>query len=340
MNNLVIPRKLKRGDTIGLVSPSAGLAPFAMHRIEKAIKIFKKEGYHVRIAKNALKNNGYVSASISERVQDLHDMFSDHAVRMIMCTIGGNHSNQLLKNLDYKLIKNNPKIFVGYSDITILHYAFQTKAKLVTYYGPCAMTQFGEYPEIFPYTMEYFNKEILECNTGYEIYPSENWTEEVLDWFTKSDVGRGRKLEKNLGYEWVSTGRTSGALVGGAIPSINHLAGTEYWIDPENKIFFLDIPESHDIYKGLSISDVDSYLADLDNLRVFEKISGLIIGRPYHYSSEESKQLKSLILKYFGHKKCPILFNVNIGHTDPIVTLRYGSSVELDSESNSFKVLN
>lgn len=339
MPKLIIPKKLEKGDTIGFASPSAGLAPFAMHRIEKAIKTLEANGYHVKIATHALQNSGYVSASVADRIKDLHDLFADSSVKMIMCTIGGNHSNQLLKYLDYGLIKNNPKIFIGYSDITVLHYAIQAKAGLATYYGPCVMTQFGEHPDILPYTLEYFNKEVVENAGNYEVHASENWTEEVLNWFTKSDKERPRKMEKNVGHEWLGSGRTKGAIVGGAIPSINHLAGTEYWLDPRDKILFLDIPESHDIYKGLSISDVDSYLADLDNLGVFEKIAGLIIGRPYHYSEEMATQLKNLILKYFEHKKCPILYNANIGHTDPIITLRYDSIVELDSKAGTFKVL-
>ena len=339
MSDLIRPKKLKKGDTIGFVSPSAGLAPFAMHRIEKAVKTLEGLGYKVKIAKNALKNNDYVSASVNERVSDLHEMFSDPEVKMIMCTIGGNHSNQLLKYIDYNLIRSNPKILIGYSDITVLHWAIQAKAELATYYGPCAMTQFGENPEVLPYTLEYFNKEVTEGDGNYEICASAVWTEEVLNWFEKKDLVRPRKMKKNIGHEWLGSGKAKGAVLGGAIPSINHLAGTEYWCDPASKILFLDIPEGIDFDKGLSISYVDSYLADLDNLGVFAAVAGIIIGRPYHYSEEENSQLKNLILKYLGNKKCPILLNANIGHTDPIATLRYGSTIEIDSDNRSLTVL-
>jgi len=338
---LIIPKKLSKGDTIGFISPSAGLAPFAAHRIKRAKKLFIKLGYKIKIGKSALKNKGYVSAPINERVNDIHDMFRDKKVKMIISTIGGNHSNQLLKHLDYKLIKNNPKIFMGYSDNTVLHYALQSQSNLSTYYGPCAMTQFGEYPSILEYTLEYFNFAVSEEKerSNYEIISSKIWTEEFLDWFQKEDEKRPRKFKNNTGYEWLRKGKMEGELLGGAIPSINHLAGTKYWCDPKDKIFFIDIPEGHSPLEGFSLEKLDSFLADLDNIGLFDSIKGLIIGRPYRYSTEQVQELKRMILKYAGKKKCPILYNVNIGHTDPIATLRLGSRVGLDSSRNYFRII-
>ena len=339
---LIIPPRLRKSETIGFVSPSAGLAPFAMHRIKKATQMFQELGYKVKIGKNALKNAGYVSASVEERVDDIDSMFRDREVKMIICTIGGNHSNQLLKYLDYGLIKKNPKIFLGYSDITILHFAFQSQANLATFYGPCAMTQFGEYPKILDYTLDYFNKALVEeyAEETYEIKLSKIWTDEVLDWFKKKDLKRPRKYNINTSYEWIVKGEAKGEVLGGVIPSINRLAGTKYWIDPAEKIYFIDIPESNDINKGLPVGEVDAYFADLDNLGLFDSIKALIVGRPYRYSKEEIIQLKKLIKKYAGNKGYPVLFNVNIGHVDPIITLRYGASVELNSALERFMVIN
>jgi muramoyltetrapeptide carboxypeptidase LdcA involved in peptidoglycan recycling len=339
---LITPEKLKKGDTIAFVSPSAGLAPFAPHRIEIATKMLEKLGYKVKIASNAVKNNDYVSASPIARASDINKMFADKKVKMIMATIGGNHSNQILKYLDYNLIRKNPKIFIGYSDNTVLHFALQSQANLATYYGPCAMTQFGENPQILDYTLKYFNYSISEkqAKKTYSILPSETWTDEILNWFEKEDLKRPRKLSKNHGYEWLRPGKAKGPILGGAVVSLNHLAGTKYWLDPKDTIYFLDIPESSDITQGLSLSDVDSLLADLDNLNVFETIKGLIIGRPYKYSKAEEKVLKAIVMRYMHNKKCPILYNANIGHVDPIVTLRYGSTAILDSEQNKLEIIN
>ena len=236
---LIIPARIKKGEAIGFVSPSAGPAPLALHRVENAKKALENMGYKVKIAAHALQSRGDVSGTPEERASDLHDMFRDPEVKMVMCSIGGNDSNQLLKHLDYELIKVNPKIFIGYSDITVLHYALGSQAGLATYYGPCAMTQFAEYPEILRYTLDHFDREVADGGDGpYSIPPSPEWTDEFLDWFKKEDLTRARKLQHNDGYVWWREGIAEGPALGGAILSVNHLAGTKYWLDPEGYHLF------------------------------------------------------------------------------------------------------
>lgn len=337
---MIVPKRLSPGENIGFVSPSSGLAPFAMHRIDNAKFFFESQGYGVKIPPNALKNAGYISASIEDRLKDIHDLFMDDSVGAVISTIGGNFSNQLLDGLDFELIKKNPKIFLGYSDITVLHWAIFSQSQLATYYGPCVMTQFGEYPGILTYTLESFEKAITSkyLDQKQNILASEYFTDEILDWFAKKDLERPRVQNINTGYQWWREGRADGFLLGGAIPSINHLAGTKYWVNPSGSIFFIDIPEGILIGEGLSIQDADAYLTDLYNLGVFEKINGLVIGRPYHYTPEQVEDLKNIILRVTNKKKCPILFNVNIGHVDPIITIRYGAPASIDSAANSFIV--
>jgi len=335
---LTIPQPLLKGDTIGFISPSSGPAKLALHRVDKAKEMLEKLGYKVKIAPHALQSKGYVSGTIDERIDDIHNMFLDSEVKMIMCITGGNNSNQLIKHLDYDLIKNHPKIFIGYSDITVLHYALYSQANLATYYGPCAMTQFGEHPKILDYTLCYFEYELAKDKKKkeYFIEASKTWTEEFLDWFKKKDLERARKMEPNAGYEWLVEGKAEGFLLGGAILSVNHLAGTKYWCDPNGAIFFLDILKEDGI---LNEGAIDALLVDLDNMGVFDVIAGLVISRPASYSIEETQRLKEMIKSYFVNKKCPILFNINLGHTDPIVTLRFGRRAHLDSTKNEFKIL-
>jgi muramoyltetrapeptide carboxypeptidase len=335
---LIKPKKLVIGDTIGIIAPSAGNANIFPHRIDNATKMLKSLGYKVKLSENALEINGYVSASAQKRASDIHSMFEDDDVSAVLCTIGGNHSNSLLKLIDFDLIKNNPKIFIGYSDISVLHYAFMKKANLQTFYGPCLMTQFGEYPQILSYTLDYFNKAVGENAPIGEVKQSDRWTAEILDWTKKQDLERPRKLLETNNYEWLKKGKASGKIIGGCVPSINHLIGTDYWIDPSDMILFIDIPEGHEFGKGLPISDLDSYFTDLDNIGVFENISGLIIGRPYNYSDEENNMLKNIIVRLTSEYDYPILFNVNIGHCDPIITLPYNADVVLDSDNNSFAI--
>jgi muramoyltetrapeptide carboxypeptidase len=151
MNNpstLKSPPALKPRDTIGIVAPSSGLAGLFPHRAEQGARALERLGYSVVFAPHSREINGYVSASVESRVDDLHAMFKDPSIRSIVTTIGGNHANQLLKHLDYDLIAANPKVFTGYSDITVLHWAFARKAGLRTFYGPCLVSEFAEYPDM------------------------------------------------------------------------------------------------------------------------------------------------------------------------------------------------
>ncbi len=333
------PEKLNTGDTIGVISPSAGLAKLFPHRVSSAEKALKELGYKIKFATHSLESQDYVSSSIENRVDDIHEMFRDNEVKLIMCAIGGNHSNQLIKHLDYKLILDNPKIFIGYSDITVLHWAIITKAHLMTFYGPCLITEFGEHPQPYKYTVDYFKKALCQNTPIGIIQPSNKWTDELLDWGGKKDLERPRRMKVSAGYQWWREGEVSGNIFGGCVSSINHLAGTEYWIDSKDKILFIDLPEGEYPGTPLALSKVDSYLADLDNLNIFKNIKGLIIGRPYTYKKIDENKLKKIINAYTANYKYPILYNANIGHTSPIATIPMNSMVHLKSSDNIFEIL-
>lgn len=335
--NLQNPAKLQKGDTVSIVAPSSGLAGLFPHRLEKGIGMLEEMGFRVLVSKHAREQHGWVSDSPQNRAQDLHKAFSNSKVKAVICSIGGNHANQILKYLDYNLIKENPKIFLGYSDITVLHYAIAAQAKLRTFYGPCVISEFGDHPEILPYTREYFDKALLSDRPVGDIVASKEWTDEFLDWFEKKDLERPRVMHASNGHEWWRKGVVEAPIWGGAVPSINHMAGTDYWVDPMGTIFFIDIPEG-DPGKPHSQSWLDSFFADLDNLGVFSSIKGLIIGRPYGYGESEHSVLKDIIQRYTEGYDYPILYNANIGHTAPIITVPLGSKAILDSSQDTFSI--
>lgn len=308
------------------------------HRVEQAVQSLTGLGYKVKFAKHARENRDYVSADAQLRAADINDMFANPDVAAIMCAIGGDHANQILKYIDFEAIKRTPKIFVGYSDISVLHYALAAKAGLQTFYGPCLVTEFGEYPKPLDFTLDHFLKATTRVEPIGAIVPSSEWTCELLDWRTQEDRKRPRVLLPSTGYHWLREGKASGPIIGGCVPSINHLTGTEFWIDPSESIFFIDVPEGHEFGTGLSIHELDAYLADLDNLGVFKSIKGLIVGRPYRYSDEQNEQLRKLISSYVGPYEYPVLMNVNIGHASPIITLPLGAGVIIDSQENSFVI--
>lgn len=335
---LKYPPLLKKGDTIGIISPSAGLAAIIPHRLDNAVKFLESQGYKVKKFPCTQKNNGWESAPAQERAKEIMDAFTDKNVKVILCSIGGNTINKTLPYLNFQKIKKNPKIFCGYSDISILHYALNKKCDFITFYGPCAMTQFGEYPKPLDYTVNHFNKAVVKGKIG-KIYPSKKWTEEVLDWSQKKDLERPRKLKDNKGFEWLRQGKAKGKIIGGCLHSIIHLLGTKYWPDHKSKILFIELPEGEDISKGEPLAEVDAQLCDLEISGVFKKIKGLIIGRPFAYNKEEIRQFKKTILDNTKNYDFPILYGADIGHTDPQITIPIGAEVLIDSETNVFEFL-
>ncbi len=337
---LIKANHLKKGDVIGVVSSSSPLAGIVPHRVEKGIEMLKKMGFNVKIGKNALKITNHTAGSPEERAEDLNNFFADSSVKAIISFIGGNHSNQVLKHLDFETIKKNPKIFVGYSDITVLHFALYSKCNLITFYGPAILTQFAENPEILSYTKKYFEKAVMSKEPIGKINPSSEWTDETLDWFEKEDLKIPRKMKKNKGWKWLRKGKSKGEIIGGCISSLLHLRGTEYWPDFQGKNFFWEIPESScDFTKGELLSEIDAHLSDLELSEVFDQIKGMLIGRPFSYSEKESLDLQKMILERTKDYNFPILYNIDIGHTDPMITIPLGVMSKIDSEKDEFLIV-
>ncbi len=335
---MIKPKTLKKGDTIAVIAPSSGLAKLFPHRINNAKKALEKLGFRVKLFPTVLKFENGKAGFAAERITDIHNAFKDENVKAIICAIGGLSANEILNKLDYNLIKKNPKIFCGYSDITLLHYAIHKKSNLVTFYGPCAMTQFGEYPEPQKYTVDFFLKAVASGQPIGRVVPSKEWTDEVLDWSTEQDLKRPRKLLSNQGHIWLREGKAEGKIVGGCLYSLLQLKGTEYEIDYNHKILFIEVPEGEDFTKGTPLSYVDSQLTDLRNARVFDKIKGCIVGMPFGYNEDERNKFRSLIEEHTREYNFPVLFNVNFGHADPIITIPIGVKATLDSNDNFFSI--
>jgi muramoyltetrapeptide carboxypeptidase LdcA involved in peptidoglycan recycling len=333
------PEKLRQGDIIAVISPSSGLGNICKHRIISGINALEKLSFEVKEYPTSKKINDEGSAGTpQERADDICAAFESQDVKGIICSIGGLSANEVLDKIDYNVIKKNPKIFCGYSDITLLHHALYKKANLITFYGPNLMTQFGEYPIPFEYTVSYFLKALTIPEIGV-VKASKFWTDEVLDWYGKKDLLRKRNCYENVdGHLWLRKGKASGKITGGCLYSLLQIKGTEYEINYEQKILFLDIPEGQSIAKGTPIEYVNSQLMDLRNAGVFDKIKGLIVGRGFGYTQNENLRLRNLILKHTNNYNFPVLTNVNIGHTDPIITLPLNVNVTLDFENDIFSI--
>ena len=198
--------KIKKGDKIGIISPSAPLAGLVEHRYKNGIKKLEELGFEVEIGKHALDVTSYTAGTAKDRAKDIMDFFKNDEIKAIISFVGGYHSNQILKYLDFDIIKSNPKILMGYSDMTVLLLAIYTKCNFTTFYGPSVLNQFAD-PYVSDYTLDYFKKATMSTEPIGEILPSKEYTCEFLDWFQKKDLERNREYFENSGWKWLKKGQ-------------------------------------------------------------------------------------------------------------------------------------
>lgn len=327
----------QKGDRAYIISPSAGLMPFVAKRVQRAKSHLESLGYEVIMSETAMQNNGYISADANARVKDIHTAFSDKKCSLVLCAIGGNHSNQLLPLLDYELIRDNPKAFCGYSDITVLHCAFLAKSGLQTFYGPTFLNQFGEHPDVLDFTKKNFKNTLMNGVQPAEI-SSKSYTDEILDWFANADVTRPRKLLNHKGLQVWKSGTATGYAFPFTIPSINHVINTEYMPHIKNQILMIDIPEGASMHEGLSVGEFDAWFSDLVNAGLLKDVAGIVFGRAYKYTPDMVNELKRVVLNHCHTYKFPVLYGADFGHTDPMLTIPYMSAWEINTnENNSLK---
>ena len=229
---MITPEKLKVGDEIRVIAPSRSLKILSQETIDIALSRLIDLGFKVTFGKNVNNSDEFMSSSVSDRVSDLHEAFADKNIKAILTVIGGYNSNQILDYLDFELIKNNPKIICGYSDITALLTAITTQSDLVTYYGP-HFSSFGM-KKGFDYSLEYFKKMLIE-NSEFELVSSQDWSDDL--WFLDQE---NREFIPNEGMNCINEGSAEGLATGGNISTFNLLAGTKYFPDLTDRIILLE----------------------------------------------------------------------------------------------------
>lgn len=341
-SNLLKPEILKGGDTIMLISPASGLAGVdsLRHRADIGKIALQRmgfkvvEGMHSRVV-------GERAGTPEERVSDIHEGLTNSKVKAFISMIGGDHvCAEILPYLDYDLVKKNPKIFMGYSDTTALLLGIYSKTGLVTFYGPAVMTELGDYPEILPYTKRWMEKALTSSESIGRIEPSSEWTDEFLDWTKGLDLTRPREMQHSKGWEWIQQGKATGKLLGGCIQSLAFLTENypEYLPNFSKSIFFWESAEKK---AGIAHppKEVSTDLKKIKEFGILDKMKGMIVGRPYKYTDSWHEELKRIITETVDDPRKPIVYNVEIGHTNPVLTLPIGVQVSLDSSQNMFSIM-
>ncbi|MGB7957426.1 MAG: S66 peptidase family protein [Minisyncoccia bacterium] len=320
-----IPEKLKAGDIIRVVAPSSSMGIISDGNMAIANDRFKELGLTVTFGKGAKEMDDVRSSPIATRVADLHGAFADPNVKAIFAVIGGFNCNQLLRYLDWDLIRKNPKIFIGYSDTTALQNAISAKTGLVTYSGP-AYSTFGQKLH-FEYTMDYFKK-CLMSDAPYEIDPSPEWTDD--QWYLDQE---NRVGAPNGGWMRIAEGEAEGTIAGGNLCTLNLLQGTEYFPDISNTVLFIEDDEEADY------NHFDRDLESLLSLLAAKTVRGIVIGRFQKKSGMTEAMVKRLIAIRPYLQGIPIVANADFGHTSPIFTFPIGGEVKLRVRSDGVSCL-
>ncbi|WP_422359671.1 LD-carboxypeptidase [Reichenbachiella sp.] len=312
--SLIKPKALKKGDTIGLITPASAVTRQAF---EKAVENLEAMGFVVKYTDNMSVRKGFLAGTDQQRLDDLHRMFEDPNIDGIVCARGGYGSGRLLPNINYDLIKANPKVLVGYSDITALLYGIHEQTGLVCFHGPVGASEYSEFTE-----------------KGFE---------QVLMKGKAPKFERPKTWEENQdpAFQLLSivTGAEQGALVGGNLSLMCSLMGTPYDIDYTDKIVFIE-------EIGESPYRVDRMLTQLLNSGKLAKAKGIAMGVFWGCETKStdpdfalSTSLENVLKDRFEDLSIPVLYGLPIGHIDDNATLPFGIQAELDVEEGSLRLL-
>ncbi|KRN98680.1 S66 family peptidase [Companilactobacillus kimchiensis] len=352
---MIKPNKLEQGDQVAVVSLSAGTLgePFARHELKLGLQRLRELGLEPICMPNSLKGIDYLSKHPEARAQDLKQAFLDDKIKGIFCAIGGEDTYRLVPYLlnDTEFInavRNNPKLFTGFSDTTVDHLMLY-RLGLTTYYGPNVLNDLAEFaPELLPYTKQTLLHYFINPETT-KVTSSPVWYEERTDFSVKA-VGTPRVSHKEThGYQVLrGSGVVMGQLLGGCIDSLNSLIIDRRLIDEpiinqryqllptaqefQGKILFLETSEERptpDVYREM-----------LENLKaqgILPAVSAIITGKPQNeiYYDEYCQVLKEVT----SDLKVPLMTNLNIGHSYPRTALPYGLKAKLDLDAATLEIM-
>ena len=291
---MIIPEKLKKGDLIGVVAPSNPIIGDNIEEIQKAKEIVENLGFKVKFATNLFSNTNKYSASAREKAQDINELFRDSNVKMRWCAKGGENSNSIFEYLDFNLIKQNPKIICGYSDITSLTNIITERTGLITY----SSTNF---------------KTIATDETDYSL-------KQVLSRFVDGSLQLGEPTD----YIIIQKGICEGKLVGGNLSLTRALVAGEYNIDFTDKILLLE-----ELGFETEPALVSNYLYYMKQNDIFKKVKGIWLG---NYSHESQIELEQILLDTICNEfEGPIIKSNNFGHIEKKIVIPIGINAKIDT---------
>jgi len=308
----VLANRLRVGDTIGLIAPGGNVSQKELDESKESLTALGFKTYHTP---NILAKDGYLAGTDQQRADDMMHMFTNKEVNAIVCVRGGYGTVRTLDLLDYDTIKSNPKILLGYSDVTALLIALYQKAGLVAFHGPVASSTFNDF------TTESFRKVLMEVPDNY-----------------KYAYQREAETESNTEFDeyTITSGEAKGELIGGNLVMLQSLIGTAYEPNFENKIIFMEeIKEKP--YK------IDRMLTHLIMSTNFSKAAGIVCGIfnkcDKNQEDVDSFTLKEVLEKRLSPLNIPCYYGAPFGHVINKLTLPTGINAKIDATKQFIKLL-
>lgn len=324
--SLLIPRGLRKGDTIGIFTPSVPAYQHNLGLFENGIRNLQKLGFAVKLGTLTAAHaaQGYRSGSGQERAAEFMSLIEDTSIRGLISTIGGYNSSSMLPFLDFEEIAKSQKVICGYSDVTSLHMAIHKKSRLQTFYSPALMTWFGEWPDGVVESTEWFLDAVMEDRNGpREIKPPVRWSCHRRSWENGDWKNLEREWKPNEGWRVLAPGSVTAPILALNLNTMLCLAGTEFWPDLQGHILLIE-------EEAAPLAEEERCLMQLSLIGVFKDIAGLIVSKPeVHNPADAPFTYDDLIREVVGRVSYPIVTNFDCGHTIPMMTVPQGARVEL-----------
>lgn len=340
---LIKPNKLNSGDIVATVSLSWGGPSIFKNRYDIGVQQLEQTfGVKVVPMPHTLKDNEWLYNHPKERAQDFMNAFLDPEIKAIISTIGGDETIRLLPYIDFDVIKNNPKIFMGYSDTTANHFMCM-HAGLSSFYGPSIMSGFGENGGLHKLLKTSVHKTLFDTKPIGQIEPSpDGWTNEMLDWGNLENQNIKRKLNLSKWHFLQGKEKVQGKLIGGCMEVLEMIKGTSIW--PSINVFKGAILFFESCSKDALPEIFGYWLRNYCATGIFEVVNGIIFGRPGGTGLTQKDfdyydNTISTVLKEYGLQDLPVITQMDFGHTDPMFILPYGIKAEIDPVSQTFSII-
>jgi muramoyltetrapeptide carboxypeptidase len=330
-HQLRLPQAPAVGQAIGIWTPSSPAPALFPRRYRRALDALRATGFEAVTVPSTEGNAGISAASPEQLAADLHRMLRDDRVGAVLGATGGHTSSAVLRHIDWDLVREARKPFIGYSDLTTVLWSVLSRARTVAFHGPMLVSEWGEWGGPWAYTVDNLRRALRPDAAPVQLAPPDEWTDESLWWDAEDDRRRTARPGR---WRCLLPGRAEGWLLPGCAATAAHLFGTPYLPPVDGAILCLEFLE-------MGPDQVWAHLVQWEDSGLLDRVSGLVIGRHFRprAAAAGSEDFDAVIRAVVGHRKLPVLVDVDFGHTEPRLTLPVGAHALLDADGCGLTLL-